>query len=132
MPPRKHTPREGRSPRTKPAAGSSESPPSTPETPETPAPAGAAGRPRSKKATPSFNVAREPLESGRPGWVYRSSDAGAAPDAAPSLIAPVSSGLHRGSVADVMLMPFALALMVVLAPVGWFARSSTRITGKES
>ena len=83
-----------------------------------------------KKPRPSFDAPKKPTE--KAGWVYRSGDevvshqSPVASHQSPvvshesPVVSPELSGLSaRRHPADRLLMPFALFMMTMLAPVSW-------------
>ena len=88
--------------------------------------------PRSKKAKPSFDVARGPLGDTAAGWVYRSPSS---PETSPESPAsgeiaptigdaraterhPMARRVESG--ADLVMYPFTLSLMMLFAKMRWF------------
>jgi hypothetical protein len=88
---------------------------------------------RSKKLKPTFDVARTELSVDRVGWVYRSEtlDAGltqspvsAAPN--PPVSAEPAQTESRSWIetgVSVMVLPFSLTLVAVVAPMFWLLSS---------
>jgi len=91
---------------------------------------------RSKKSKPSFDLARTQLSEDRVGWVYRSdaleagttqSSVSASPDA--SVVAepvPQESRSWVETGIGVMVLPFSLTLIAMVAPVYWLLASRER------
>ena len=88
----------------------------------------------SKKAKPSFDVARAPLADSRSGWVYRS-DAPPLPRSAPPREKPrfepaeVPQPPTRGWMASGlywMALPMAVGMTLMLAPVVWILGARSR------
>jgi hypothetical protein len=88
---------------------------------------------RSKKPKPTFDVARTELSVDRVGWVYRSEtlDAGlthwsvsASPD--PPVAAEPAQPESRSWIetgVSVMVLPFSLTLVAMVAPMYWLLSS---------
>ena len=87
---------------------------------------------RSRKSKPSFDLARTPLSEDRVGWVYRSealeagmtkSSVSASPE--PSVAEPVPqesrSWVETGI--GVLVLPFSLTLIAMVAPMYWLLAS---------
>ena len=85
--------------------------------------------PRSKKPRPTFDVARTELGEDRVGWVYRSealeagmtkSSISASPD--PVIAAEPAQQESRSWIETgigVMVLPFSLTLVAMIAPMYW-------------
>ena len=91
---------------------------------------------RSKRSKPSFDVARTELSEDRVGWVHRSealepgmtpSSVSASPE--PSVVADPAPQESRSWVETgigVMVLPFSLTLIAMVAPVYWLLASRGR------
>jgi hypothetical protein len=91
---------------------------------------------RSKKSKPSFDLARAQLSEDHVGWVYRSealeagmtkSPASASPE--PPVVAergPQESRSWVETGIGVMVLPFSLTLIAMVAPVYWLLASRER------